>query len=166
MEASSKDIYRPIEVILEKVGDTVAPIMKDTIRKQTSDGARGELERSIAWRTANNHSAVEKSEDLIEAPPVNCVDIGSANSHAFYVEEGSSPHLNPEGTEEFVAEITEWVHRQGGDDNDVYMAIRAIRERGTDAMPFVKPTYEKMPSIVTPICAKVVHEYWASQRQV
>jgi hypothetical protein len=155
-----EDILRPIEGMLANVGAAVVPVMRGIIKGQVSQGARGELERSIAWRTANKHSQVEKNEDLIESPPVHCVDIGSANSHAFYVEEGSSPHLNPEGTEEFVAEIKDWTARMGWDEDVAYAIINSIRANGTDAMPYAKPTGEKLPSISKPIYDEAVRTFW------
>lgn len=161
------DILRPVEGILERIGTDAVRVMRRFVGPPfVSQAARGDLENSIMWITANNHSEIPATENLLETPPVHCVDIGSANDHAFYVEEGSSPHVNPEGSDEFVAEIEDWVRRMGWDEGIAYVIIKKIREEGTDAIPFVKPTADKLQSIALPICKEAIEAFWAKQKQV
>jgi len=166
LKKTEVDILRPIEAVLTRIGEETVPVMKGFIKNNVSRAATGDLEGSIAWRTATNHSQVETADDLIEAPPAHCVDIGSANNHAVYVDRGSGPHLNPEGSEEFVAEIKDWVRRMGWDESVAFPIIKNIREQGTDAIPFIEPTGNKLQSIATPICREAIRTYWAKQRQV
>lgn len=167
LKKTEVDILRPVEAVLEKVGEDATRVMRRYVRSPfVSRAARGELEESITWRTSNNHGEIEDTHDLIKAPPRHCVDIGSANEHAFYVDKGTSPHLNKEGTVEFVAEIKDWTRRMGWDEDVAWAIIKKIRDEGTDAIPFKEPTENRLSSIAKPICEKAIREYWATQRQV
>ena len=167
LKQTEVDILRPVESVLKRVGQDATRVMRRYVRSPfVSRAAREELEGSITWRTAHDYGKIENSTDLIDAPPVHCVDIGSANNHAFYVDRGSSPHLNPEGSEEFVAEIKDWVRRMGWDENAAFAVIKNIREQGTDAIPFIEPTRSHLLSIAKPICEEAIRTYWTKQRQV
>jgi len=167
LKKTEADILRPIEAVLERVGTDTTRVMRRYVRSPfVSRAARGDLEESITWRTAHNHGEIEDTNDLIDAPPVHAVDIGSANDHAFYADKGTGPHLNKEGTVEFVAEIQDWTRRMGWDEDVAWAIIKKIRAEGTDAIPFIEPTASKLPSIARPICEEAIRTYWASQRQV
>jgi predicted GNAT family acetyltransferase len=65
-----------------------------------------------------------------------------------------------------VAEIKDWTRRMGWDEDVAWAIIKKIREEGTDAIPFIEPTANKLSSIAKPICEQTIREYWATQRQV
>jgi len=169
LKKTEVDILRPIEAVLERVGDAALRKMKTYTEPHDYRGdIEGGLSGSLAWRTAHNHSEVTDEKDLIEAPPVHAVDIGSANGHAFVREYGSGPHLNKEGSPEFIAEIIEWAASRNPpiSEEGAWAIIKTIRNEGTDEAPFVRPVGYQMRSIALPICREAISTYWASQRQV
>jgi hypothetical protein len=163
LKMTDKDIYRSVETALSAVGQAAAAKMKEITDKHNY---RGELSGSITWRTAANRGSIENTEDLIDAPPVNCVDVGSGNKKAIYAERGTGPHLNPVGTEEFVAEIIEWAASKGIDESGAWAIIKTIRNEGTDERPFAKPIYYQGRQIARPIMEAALQTFWAKQRQV
>jgi len=163
LKMTGNDIYRPIEAALTAVGNAAADKMKEYTKKHDY---RGELTNSITWRTANNHGPIEKTEDLIDAPPPNCVDIGSGSSKAIYAERGTGPHINSVGTEEFVAEIITWAASKGIDESGAWAIIKTIRNEGTDERPFAAPVYYQGGAIAKSIMEEAIRTFWRSQRQV
>ena len=163
MKKTEADILRPIEAVLENVGTAALEKMKTYTKPHDY---RGDLSKSLMWRTKNNYSKVEEDDELIDEPPVHAVDIGSASDHAFVREYGSGPHLNPEGSEEFVNEIIVWAQKKGMTEDEAWAIIKTIRNEGTDEAPFVRPVSSQMRFIALPICREALSTYWAKQRQV
>jgi len=156
------EISRSVEDMLERIGVVATKKMKTYTTKHDY---RGDLTKSITWRTAFNHGSIENVNDLIDAPPVNCVDIGSANDHAIYREKGTGPHLNPEGSVEFIEEIKLWAASKGLSEDIAWAIIKTIRNEGTDAKPFALPVHYQLESMAMPIIKKAIKDFWASRNK-
>jgi hypothetical protein len=163
LKMTGSDIYRPVEAALVAVGNAASDKMKEYTKKHDY---RGELTNSITWRTATNHGEIENSEDLIDAPPINCVDVGSGNKKAVYAERGTGPHINATGTADFVAEIIEWAASKGIDESGAWAIIKTIRNEGTDERPFAAPVFYQGRAIARPIMEEAMRTFWAKQKQV
>jgi len=163
MKITGAEISRAVEAALAQVGETASEKMKTYTKKHDY---RGDLTNSITWRTAHNHGKIEDTNDLIDSPPPNCVDVGSANDHAVYVEKGTGPHLNAAGSDEFVREIIEWAASKNIDEDGAWAIIKTIRNEGTDERPFAAPVYYQGRAIARPILEEATRLFWRSQRKV
>jgi hypothetical protein len=163
MKLGSGELLRPVEDILRKIGHEVTAVMKSNMKGHVY---KGELRDSVTWRTASNRGPIADAKDLIDVPPINCVDIGSKNDHAHYVEEGTPHHETNTDSDEFIAEMKAWGASKGFDAHTIYLIIQDIRENGTEKHPYAKPTHEAMPSIAEPIVAEGIKTFWASRRKV
>jgi hypothetical protein len=113
------------------------------------------LTDSIVWRTdrAGPRQGGAATDDDVIASPTEAytVRVGSGVRYAPYVEDGSGPHTNPEGHEEFVKDLKAWYERTFGISPDANRETRfhfwkiynQIVLRGTEERPFVTPTFPK-----------------------
>jgi len=174
LKLTEVDIIRPIESVLTRVGNTASRRMKKLVEPHKY---RGELQESITWRTATNQGKGVPAEDLIDAPPVHCVDIGSANKHAAYVNDGTGPHNSSTDSDEFINEIMVWVKRKGFKDPEhaAWAVINSIRKEGTmhdksgmyvGGLHYKEDIDNQMRDIARPICRQAIRDFWAKQRQV
>jgi hypothetical protein len=158
-----KDITRPVEAALERIGNICVGRMKE-LTKPHDD--KGDLTNSLMWVTAVNRSNPENSEDMLNTPPPNCVDIGSANEHAIYRERGSAPHATPLNSAEFIVEMTDWGKKRGMTDHQIFNAINNIRDHGTDAWPFMGPVADQIEALGAKLMIAELKNYLANMRQV
>jgi len=163
LDMNPADIVRPVEAALKRIGNVCVGKMQE-LTKPHDD--KGDLTNSLMWITAVNRSNPKNSEDMLDTPPANCVDIGSANEHAAYRERGSSPHINPEGSAEFIAEMKEWGRKRRMTEHQIFNAINNIRDNGTDAWPFMGPVADQIEALGRRLMIAELKNFWASQRQV
>jgi len=173
MKLTNEEIMRPVEAGLRAIGRVAEDKMKGYIAPHNY---RKELYDSITWRTSTNQGDPVDAEDLIEAPPAHCVDIGSANEHALYVERGTGPHLENTDSGEFVNEIILWTIRKGIKDpkRTAWAIIKKIRDEGTMHLPggilngihYAEAVKNQGRQIAKPILEAEIRTFWAKQRQV
>jgi hypothetical protein len=173
LKLTEVDIIRPIESVLTAIGEEASQQMKKLVEPHRY---KGRLEESITWRTAKNQGGSVKSEDLIKAPPVHCVDIGSANDHAFYVNNGTGPHNTPKDADMFVTEVMAWAKSKGFTEQEGWAIIRSIHNEGTmhdkesgayiGGLHYKETMDSRMRSIARPICRDAIRTFWAKQKQV
>ena len=134
-----------IEKLLERIGEETMVEMK-TYTKPFDD--EGTLTDSITWRTHANYHHISENEHLIEKPDNKyAVDIGSKAPHAFFRENGTGPHMHPEGSQEFMDAVKGWAFRKGMSEEEASKVIWAIRKRGTAKHPFAYPMIPKLDYI-------------------
>ncbi len=141
-----------VEAMLERIGAEVTEGMRSYTRPHDDTG---DLTDSITWRTGATYAPIKNNEDLIEKPDApNAVDIGSRARHAWFREHGTGPHIHPEGSEEFVAEMKEWASRKGiqwngteAEQAQFWAIVNHIRQYGTEAFPFAEPMIPELRSI-------------------
>jgi hypothetical protein len=158
-----EDISRPVYVALQRIGNVCVEKMK-VLTKPHDD--KGDLTNSLMWITSINRSNPENSEDMLDTPPPNCVDIGSANDHAIYRERGSAPHATPLNSAEFIVEMQEWGKKRGMTDHQIFNAINNIRDHGTDAWPFMGPVADQIEALGVRLMIAETKNFIAKMRQV
>jgi hypothetical protein len=141
--------------MLRNVGEDVSRKMKDKAEKNDYTGS---LSDSITWRTAYEEGTMgsnASASDMIDRPLMkNAVSMGSANSHAYFREFGAGPHMSKDGSEEFIADMKEWVRQKIPDMGDpdkeggyrFWALIKSLRE-GQEGEPFVRPTLPDLHKI-------------------
>lgn len=141
------DIDINVNSMLAAVGRATAEEMKNYTRPFDSSER---LTESITWRTMADYDRIENSSDLIDEPENKyAVDIGSKAPHAWFRENGTGPHMHPEGSEEFVKAVTAWAFSKGMSEEDANSVIAAIRKRGTAKHPFAYPMIPKLKYIAS-----------------
>jgi hypothetical protein len=171
LKLTEVDIIRPIEGVLEAIGDKAARKMRNLVEPHKY---KGDLEKSITWRTAHNQGDSVKSEDLIDAPPVHWVSIGSANKHAAYVNDGTGPHNTPKDKDDFVREVMAWAKSKGFTEEVGWAIIHSIHNEGTmhnngsyvGGLHYKETIDSQMQAIARPICRDAIRTFWAKQKQV
>lgn len=169
LKLNDRDLYRPIDSALTAIGVVCVDKMKGYIEPHNY---RKDLSDSIMWKTSSDKSSAEGNE--IDAPPAHCVDIGSANDHALYVERGTGPHLENTDSGEFVAEIIAWARTKGFDEHIAWAIIKKIRNEGTMHLPggilngihYAEAVKNQGRQIAKPIMEAQIRTFWAKQRQV
>ena len=144
------DIEKDTERYLEAIGKDAASRM--THFTEPFDDT-GDLTSSITWRTQATYAPIPNSEHLIEKPDNKyAVDIGSKAPHAFFRENGTGPHMHPEGSQEFMDAVKGWAFRKGMSEEEASKVIWAIRKRGTAKHPFAYP--------MIPILREIASKYF------
>jgi hypothetical protein len=144
-DGSLANVDSDFEGLLERIGEETMVEMK--LFTEPFDDT-GSLTDSITWRTQANYHHISKNEHLIEKPDnKHAVDIGSKAPHAFFRENGTGPHMHPEGSEDFVNAMLGWGFRKGMDEDDIWKVIWAIRKRGTAKHPFAYPMIPRLDYI-------------------
>lgn len=148
---------------LNVVGSIMAKRMQDEVRQHESSGL---LTNSITWQTAATGSDVSSpasENDKIPKPTAkNEVHIGSNARHAKYRETGAGPHSNPEGHEEFIANLKDWFRREIGLDPDgppeergrFWALVKHVRDDGLPGFPYVEPLRDEGRIILNETFAK------------
>jgi len=90
--------------------------------------------------TGYTRNSITESE-LTEKGSEIFIRVGPTAKSAPNLEWGSSPHINSEGSEDFVESITLWGKRKGMDEHEIQSLIDHIRKYGTKPHPFLGPAY-------------------------
>lgn len=157
-----KALRRAIEGALNVVGAKGAEKMKSFLQ-EGSGADTDRLRGSISWATSKVKAIPSepnvRDEDLIAQPvdgPGNVkLDIGTACYYAKYVNYGALPHGQGDKTGmaasaqdgTFMEKMREWATHQGWWDDTpeaesrLYAIAQAIRDEGTDAIPFFEPSF-------------------------
>jgi hypothetical protein len=150
--SAPEQILPAIYGALNDAGEFAMREMKE-ITSQHDSSRR--LTDSIVWRTDRagpRQGGAATESDVIDAPTETyVVRAGSGVRYAPYVEDGSGPHVNPEGHEEFVRDLKAWYERTFGISADANRDTRfhfwniynQIVLHGTEERPFVSPTFPK-----------------------
>jgi HK97 gp10 family phage protein len=97
--------------------------------KQNASSDTGHLRQSIT------ESPIQEKNNEVS------IQVGPTVGYGPHVEFGTSPHTNSEGSEDFVASITQWGQRKGMDHVEIGALIEHIRKYGTKPHPFLGPAY-------------------------
>ena len=138
-----------IEAVLERIGEDA---MREMRSFATPHNYQGTLEKSITWRTQATFHKIENTAHLIDKPDNKyAVDVGSKAPHAWFRENGTGPHVHPEGSAEFLAAMKEWAASKGinwdgppEESSRFWAIITNIRNHGTEKRPFAEPMRPRM----------------------
>jgi HK97 gp10 family phage protein len=72
---------------------------------------------------------------------VLAIRMGPTVAYGAMVENGTVPHTNPQGSEDFVANMELWGRRKGMDDDEIRAIIEHIRKHGTKPHPYLGPAF-------------------------
>jgi hypothetical protein len=141
------EIEKDTERYLEAIGRDAMNEMKHYTEPFDDEGT---LTESITGRTHATYNPISNSEHLIEKPDNKyAVDIGSKAPHAFFRENGTGPHMHPEGSQEFMDAVKGWAFWKGMREEEASKVIWAIRKRGTAKHPFAYPMSPKLHYIAS-----------------
>lgn len=168
----AKETSIMVDGLLNRAGTDMAALMRKETKPYDYEGT---LTDSVAWRTAKASSKIKNPDHLIDAPPIGAVDIGSAAPHARYREYGAGPHMNPNGSAEFIQRMKGWVAEKVGINPDgsraeksIFWAIvNSIRygdkaERGAQNLqPFVAPVEKHKEAVAREAGIDAVRAMWA-----
>jgi len=165
LDANSASISASFEDMLEKIGERGVEIMR---RNTVKYDFKSDLTNSIMWRTALAAGGKLNNDPDIASPgALNIVDIGSANDHAYFRENGTSRHTTNIDHDKFISKMKEWCRLKLGFDPDVpqnkrrfYSIIKKIRDYGTTAAPFAITSVEEIRMEARNVCLEGITQYW------
>ena len=137
-----------VQAMLNAVGEVGVQIMRDVMEEKLPNGdATGNTRKSVMWRTKVTYRRPEHDDEseMIDAPPTQAtVNIGSAYPNAIFMEYGTSSHISPDGSQEFLEAIREWMALRGIPEKYFYPIVKKIRDEGTDARPYATETMTRL----------------------
>jgi len=156
-----------VEGVLVSTGEYGVREMRAREKEQVSSGASGRLHDSIMFVTQAHKSGIggqaEPSDEVDKPSTKDTVAIGSQVPWAYYVEVGSTKHMNKEGHDAFVQSLKDWYVRAFGknpDDSENFASFNAlykkIMDEGTKEMPFVFPCIDDITEYAKKMLANAV----------
>lgn len=137
-----------IQAMLNAVGEVGVQIMRDVMEEKLPNGdATGETRKSVMWRTKVTYRRPEHEDEseVIDAPSTQAtVNIGSAHPNATFMEYGTSSHVSPDGSQEFLDAIKDWMKIRNIPKKYFYIIVKRIRDEGTDARPYATETMTRL----------------------
>lgn len=165
---SLDEVDQSTQEILVRVGEAGVEAMH--IFTEPHD-YKEELSKSLMWRTKRSSGGNEGGDRMIKKPSyTNEVNIGSANDHAWFREEGSSRHMTDQGSAEFIEALAEWCRvKLGFDPETEYQRFKnilnKIRRDGTAREPFAFPSIDMIRGASKNICSGEVRAFWRRRKR-
>jgi len=138
--------------MLEKLG--VDPL--ESLAKAGRDAMKERIETRTKIKCPVNtgHLRASYMTEIVEMSDDEVIVVTGSNlTYAPHVEYGTGPHMTDAGSDNFVADITQWAERKGLNPVDV---IRSIRKHGTKAHPHLRPAWDEgKDKVITDIATKM-----------
>lgn len=141
------------EGMLRTAGEEGKVLMRKNMKHKDYTGT---TRKSVTWKTKRSSGKVETDYELDAPATSDRVVIGSAAPNSSFIEYGTLGHLNPEGSAEFVREVTDWAMSKGIPEDRIYPIIQHIRENGTKAFPFAEQTTLDLNMLATQLGGEFV----------
>jgi len=168
----AKETSIMVDGLLNRAGTDMTALMRKETKPYDYEGT---LTDSVAWRTAKTSSKIKNQDHLIDAPPPNAVDIGSAAPHARWRELGAGMHKTHSGSAEFIQRMKAWVAEKIGINPDgsksekviFWSIVNAIRygdkakHNVQGQQPFVAPVEQYKESVAREAGIDAVKAMWA-----
>lgn len=97
---------------------------------------KNDIQEKITNKGISNTGELRRSVTVIEASPYKGI-VGVGEKYGAFVEFGTSPHFPP------VDAIERWAQTKLGQPGLGFIIAKKIAREGTEAQPFVEPTYQE-----------------------